>query len=102
MEVKFLLGRTWMSMFYHVLRLVLFDMDAFEFAKDKIIMEAETQVCFDYPESAKATAYHEVGHALVAINTPGAHPVYKATIIPRAQALGMVSQLPEGDQRRFR
>ncbi|KAI9908604.1 hypothetical protein PsorP6_016626 [Peronosclerospora sorghi] len=74
------------------------DMDAFEFAKDKILMGAERRSALITPESAKLTAYHEGGHALVAINTPGAHPVYKATIIPRGQALGMVSQLPEGDQ----
>ncbi|KAI9916086.1 hypothetical protein PsorP6_007051 [Peronosclerospora sorghi] len=75
--------------------------DAFEFAKDIIPMRAERRSALITPESAKVTAYHEGGHALVAINTPGAHPVYKATIIPRGQALGMVSQLPEGDQRRF-
>lgn len=74
------------------------DMDAFEYAKDKILMGAERRSALITPESAKLTAYHEGGHALVAINTPGAHPVYKATIMPRGQALGMVSQLPEGDQ----
>ncbi|KAL4086288.1 hypothetical protein PRIC1_014415 [Phytophthora ramorum] len=74
------------------------DMDAFEYAKDKILMGAERRSALITPDSAKLTAYHEGGHALVAINTPGAHPVYKATIMPRGQALGMVSQLPEGDQ----
>lgn len=74
------------------------DMDSFEYAKDKILMGAERKSALITPESAKLTAYHEGGHALVALNTPGAHPVYKATIMPRGQALGMVSQLPEGDQ----
>ncbi|KAI9895537.1 hypothetical protein PsorP6_018685 [Peronosclerospora sorghi] len=80
----------------------VFDTDAFEFDKDKILMEAERRSALITPESAKVTAYHEGGHALVAISTPGAHPVYKETIIPRGQALGMGLQLPEGDQRRFR
>jgi ATP-dependent metalloprotease len=38
------------------------------------------------------------GHALVALRTEGADPVHKATIMPRGQSLGMVMQLPEGDQ----
>ncbi|EQC38601.1 ATP-dependent metalloprotease [Saprolegnia diclina VS20] len=74
------------------------DMAAFEFAKDKILMGAERKSALISPESARLTAYHEGGHALVAIKTPGAHPVYKATIMPRGNALGMVSQLPEDDQ----
>ncbi|KAJ0398629.1 hypothetical protein P43SY_007487 [Pythium insidiosum] len=74
------------------------DMDSFEYAKDKILMGAERKSALITPESARLTAFHEGGHALVALNTPGAHPVYKATIMPRGQALGMVSQLPEGDQ----
>jgi cell division protease FtsH len=46
----------------------------------------------------RCTAYHEGGHALVALTVPGADPVHKATIIPRGRALGMVMQLPEGDR----
>ena len=74
------------------------DMAAFEFAKDKIVMGAERRSAVISPESARLTAYHEGGHALVAMKTNGAHPVYKATIMPRGQALGYVAQLPEGDQ----
>ena len=74
------------------------NMSAFEHAKDKILMGSERRSAVISPESAKLTAYHEGGHALVALNTPGAHPVYKATIMPRGQALGMVSQLPDDDQ----
>jgi cell division protease FtsH len=44
------------------------------------------------------TAYHEGGHAIVALNVPATDPVHKATIIPRGRALGMVMQLPERDK----
>ena len=74
------------------------DMAAFEFAKDKILMGSERRSAAISPETARMTAYHEGGHALVALMTPGADPIHKATIMPRGQALGMVTQLPEGDQ----
>ncbi|KAL0321531.1 UNVERIFIED_CONTAM: ATP-dependent zinc metalloprotease FTSH 11, chloroplastic/mitochondrial [Sesamum calycinum] len=46
----------------------------------------------------RLTAYHESGHAIVALNTEGAHPIHKATIMPRGSALGMVTQLPSSDE----
>jgi cell division protease FtsH len=49
-------------------------------------------------EEKRNTAYHEAGHALVALNVQGSDPIHKATIIPRGRALGMVMRLPERDQ----
>src|SRR5258706_7363063 len=49
-------------------------------------------------EEKRMTAYHEGGHALVALNVVNTDPVHKATIIPRGRALGMVMQLPERDK----
>jgi cell division protease FtsH len=70
----------------------------FEDAKDKVMMGAERRSMAMSEEEKKLTAYHEAGHALVALNVPKADPVHKATIIPRGRALGMVMQLPEGDR----
>ncbi|TKY55995.1 ATP-dependent zinc metalloprotease FTSH 11 [Spatholobus suberectus] len=69
-----------------------------EFAKDRIIMGTERKTMFISEESKKLTAYHEGGHAIVALNTEGAHPIHKATIMPRGSALGMVTQLPSSDE----
>jgi cell division protease FtsH len=70
----------------------------FEYAKDKVMMGAERKSLAMSEDEKKLTAYHEAGHALVALNVPKADPVHKATIIPRGRALGMVMQLPEGDR----
>jgi cell division protease FtsH len=70
----------------------------FEEAKDKVMMGAERKSMVMSDEEKKKTAYHEGGHALVALSVPAADPVHKATIIPRGLALGMVMQLPEGDR----
>jgi len=70
----------------------------FEDAKDKVMMGAERRSMVMNEEEKRLTAYHEGGHAIVAINVKMADPVHKATIIPRGQALGMVMQLPEGDR----
>ncbi|CAN6482763.1 unnamed protein product [Victoria cruziana] len=61
-------------------------------------MGTERKTMFISEESKKLTAYHESGHAIVAFNTDGAHPIHKATIMPRGSALGMVTQLPSSDE----
>ncbi|KAL3915662.1 MAG: hypothetical protein SGILL_005540 [Bacillariaceae sp.] len=75
-------------------------MSVLEYAKDKILMGAERKTAVITKETAKCTAYHEAGHALVAVLTEGAMPskFHKATIMPRGSSLGMVTMLPEGDQ----
>jgi len=73
-------------------------MHDFEHAKDKVMMGAERRSLAMSEEEKKLTAYHEGGHALVALSVPCADPVHKATIVPRGRALGMVMQLPEGDR----
>ncbi len=70
----------------------------FENAKDKVLMGAERRSLVMSDAEKKMTAYHEGGHALCAISTPGCDPVHKATIIPRGRALGLVMSLPEGDR----
>ncbi len=73
-------------------------MTDFEFAKDKIMMGAERRSMVMTQEQKEMTAYHEAGHAIVGITLPKCDPVYKATIIPRGGALGMVMSLPEMDR----
>jgi cell division protease FtsH len=73
-------------------------MEDFEMAKDKIMMGAERRSMVMTPAQKEMTAYHEAGHAIVGLTLPKCDPVYKATIIPRGQALGMVMSLPEMDQ----
>ncbi len=73
-------------------------MDDFERAKDKVMMGAERRSMVLTAEDKEMTAYHEAGHAIVGITLPKCDPVYKATIIPRGGALGMVMSLPEMDR----
>ena len=70
----------------------------FEEAKDKVMMGSERRSMVMTEDEKKLTAYHEAGHAIVTINEKAAHPIHKATIIPRGRALGMVMRLPERDQ----
>jgi cell division protease FtsH len=70
----------------------------FEHAKDKVMMGAERRSMVLTDDQKEMTAYHEAGHAIVGMALPKCDPVYKATIIPRGGALGMVMSLPEFDQ----
>ena len=73
-------------------------MEEFESAKDKVMMGAERRSMALTDDQKEKTAYHEAGHAIVGISLPNCDPVYKATIIPRGSALGMVMSLPEMDK----
>ncbi len=69
----------------------------FEYAKDKVMMGTERRSMAMTDEEKKLTAYHEAGHALVAMHVPKSDPLHKVTIIPRGRALGVTMQLPERD-----
>src|ERR1700733_1751679 len=69
-----------------------------ESAKDKVMMGAERKSMVMSEDEKKMTAYHEGGHALIALHSPASDPIHKATIIPRGRALGMVMRLPEADK----
>ncbi len=77
----------------------LVDMADFESAKDKVMMGAERRSAVMTEDQQKTTAYHEAGHAIVALELDGpTDPLHKVTIIPRGRALGVTMQLPEEDK----
>lgn len=69
----------------------------FEDAKDKVLMGTERKSMVMTEDEKRMTAYHEAGHAIVALHEPASDPIHKATIIPRGRALGLVMRLPERD-----
>lgn len=73
-------------------------MEELEEAKDKVMMGSERRSMAMSEDEIKLTAYHEAGHALVALHEPESDPIHKATVVPRGGALGMVVRLPEGDR----
>ncbi|MGE0717249.1 MAG: ATP-dependent zinc metalloprotease FtsH [Alphaproteobacteria bacterium] len=73
-------------------------MTEFEQAKDKVLMGAERRSMVMSEKEKETTAYHEAGHALVALHVPGHDPLHKVTIIPRGRALGVTMSLPEKDR----
>ncbi len=79
----------------------LVDMSDFEDAKDKVMLGVERRSLVLTDDDKKLTAYHEAGHAVVALKTPGSDPVHKVTIIPRGRALGLTASLPEVDRHNY-
>ena len=75
--------------------------EQFEQAKDKVLLGAERRSLVMNERDREVTAYHEAGHALVAMLTPAGDPVHKVTIIPRGMALGVTQTLPEEDRLNF-
>jgi len=73
-------------------------MAEFERAKDKIMLGTERRSMVISDEEREVTAYHEAGHAVVALRVPGLDPLHKVTIIPRGRAMGLTASLPEEDR----
>jgi cell division protease FtsH len=70
----------------------------FEDAKDKVMLGAERKSLVMKEDERKLTAYHEGGHVICGIKTPGNDPLHKVTIVPRGRALGVAFVLPEDDR----
>jgi cell division protease FtsH len=79
----------------------LVDMQDFEDAKDKVMLGVERRSLVLTEDERKLTAYHEAGHAIVAIKIPGSDPIHKVTIVPRGRALGLTASLPEVDRHNY-
>lgn len=77
------------------------NMDDFEEAKDKVMMGMERKSMIITEEEKKVTAYHEIGHVLVALKIPESDPVHKVTIIPRGRALGVTTYLPVDEKHTY-
>jgi cell division protease FtsH len=77
------------------------EMADLEHAKDKVQFGVERRSLVLTEEERRLTAYHEAGHAVVAMKTPGSDPVHKVTIIPRGRALGLTASLPETDRHNY-
>ena len=79
----------------------LVDHRDFEEAKDKVMLGVERRSLVLTEDDRKLTAYHEAGHAIVALKTPGSDPIHKVTIVPRGRALGLTASLPEVDRHNY-
>ena len=67
-------------------------------ATDKILMGLERENIVITDEERRLLAYHEAGHAVVAVLLPNADPIHKVTIVPRGRAMGVTQQLPKGEK----
>ena len=76
-------------------------MDEFERAKDKVMLGTERRSMVISDEERRVTAYHEAGHAVIALRVPGQDPLHKVTIVPRGRALGITASLPEEDRHNY-
>jgi cell division protease FtsH len=76
----------------------LVDMLDFEEAKDKVMLGVERRSLVLSEDERKLTAYHEAGHTVVSLMTPGSDPIHKVTIVPRGRALGLMMSLPDKDR----
>ncbi len=76
-------------------------MEDFEEAKDKVMLGAERKSLVLSDEERRVTAFHEAGHAVVALRVPGLDPLHKVTIVPRGRALGITASLPEEDRHNY-
>jgi cell division protease FtsH len=76
-------------------------MEDLDSAKDKIMLGAERKSLVLSDEERKLTAFHEAGHAVVALRVPGLDPLHKVTIVPRGRALGVTASLPEQDRHSY-
>jgi cell division protease FtsH len=76
-------------------------MEDLEEAKDKVMLGAERKSMVLSEAERRLTAYHEAGHAVVALRLPGLDPVHKVTIIPRGRALGITASVPEEDRHSY-
>ncbi len=74
------------------------EMVDFDYAKDKVLLGMERRSMILSEDDKKVVAYHEAGHAIVALNIPEADPVHKVSIVPRGMALGVTQQLPIDDR----
>jgi len=76
-------------------------MENFEEAKDKVMLGTERRSMVLTEKERRLTAYHEAGHAVIALRVPGMDPLHKVTIVPRGRALGITASFPDEDRHSY-